>query len=246
MFKFFISMKVNPVNYSYCKYTSFKGNKISTIVEKLSMRDFHTHPDSSEFRELRKIYNNLYKKLALPENLKPRLQYKAMIAEMSFSLSKYIINVDKRLSPFKMNVRNKTGYNEAKLRHEIEHLKQFWDIVRLWGADRAAELLEVHRICEVKPGLYKKLKEIEQTLGRISPISKEGKNAQLYVDAMVNYPEVKNYYGGYSLEELIIMIQYRTNLLEKKARITEKEYKPSLSKTIKISFQEFIKLIKSN
>ena len=38
-----------------------------------------------------------------------------------------------------------------------------------------------------------KLKEIEQTLGRISPISKEGKNAQLYVDAMVNYPEVKNY-----------------------------------------------------
>ena len=97
----------------------------------------------------------------MPENLKPRLQYKAMLADMSFSLSNYMINVDKRLSPFKMNVRNKTGDNEAKLRHEIEHLKQFWDIIRLWGADSAVVLFEVHRICEVKPSLYKKMKEIE-------------------------------------------------------------------------------------
>lgn len=238
-------MKVDSVNYPYCKYVNFQGNKIDRIVEKLSMRDFYANPDSSEFRDLRKLYNNLYKKLALPENLKPRLQYKAMFANMSFSLQNYTINVEKRLSPFKMNVRNKTGRNEAFLRHEIEHLKQFWDIIRLYGADSAVKLFEDYSKCEVKPSLYKKMKEIEKTLGRISPDSIEGKNAQLYVKALIHYPELNTYYGMFSLKELKKIRQYKTNLLEKNAQLVEKEYKPSLLKTIKVSFQEFIKLIRN-
>ena len=112
-------MKIDSIRYTHYKHAHFQGNKVNTIVEKLSMRDFYAKPDPSEFKELRKLYNNLYKKLALPENLKPRLQYKAMLADMSFSLSNYMINVNKRLSPFKMNVRNKSGDNEALLRHEI-------------------------------------------------------------------------------------------------------------------------------
>ena len=238
-------MKIDSIRYTHYKHAHFQGNKVNTIVEKLSMRDFYAKPDPSEFKELRNLYNNLYKKLALPENLKPRLQYKAMLADMSFSLSNYTINVNKRLSPFKMNVRNKSGDNEAILRHEIEHIKQFWDIIKLWGADSAVELFEVHRICEVKPSLYKKMKEIEQTLGRISPNSKEGKNAQLYTNALVNYPKEENYFGGYSLKYLMFIWQYKKNLLEKNARLAEKEYKPSLFKIIKASFQEFIKLIKN-
>ena len=90
------------------------------------------------------------------------------------------------------------------------------------------------------------MKEIERTLGRITPNSEEGKNAQLYVEALINYPEVEKYYGGYSLEDLMLIRQYRKNLLEKNARLAEKEYKPSLFKQIKISFQEFIKLVKNN
>ena len=235
-------MKINLYRHSYYKHTNFRGNKINTIVEKLSLRDFYAKPDSSEFIELRKLYNDLYKKLSLPENLKPRLQYKAMLAEMSFSLQNYIINVNKRLAPFKMNVRNNTGYNKAKLRHEIEHLKQFWDIIRLYGAEGTAKLFEVSRI-NVTPSMLKKMKKIEQTLGRISPDSKEGKNAQLYVDALLNYPEIENYYGGFGLEKLILVRQYRKNLLEKNARLAEKEYEPSLIKTIKTTIQEFIKLL---
>ena len=46
--------------------------------------------------------------MALPENLKPPLRYKAMSASMSFSIRNYTINAEKRLSPFKMEVRNKT------------------------------------------------------------------------------------------------------------------------------------------
>lgn len=236
-------MKINPINYSYCKHPNFQGCKFGTIVEKLSKRDFYAKPNSSEFMELRDLYNNLYKNLCLPENLKPRLQYKAMLADMSFSFQNYIINVDKRLSPFKMNVRNKTGENEATLRHEIEHLKQFWDIIRLLGADNTAKIFKDLSICEVKPSLYKKMKEIEQTLGRIAPNSNEGRNAQFCVDALVNYPETKNYYGGFSFEELLLIRQYRKNFLEKRARLAEKEYKPSLLKIIKVSFQEFIKLM---
>ena len=68
------------------------------------------------------------------------------------------------------------------------------------------------------------MKEIERTLGRITPNSEEGKKAQLYVDALVNYPEVEKYYGGYSLGDLMLIRQYRKNLLEKNARLAEKEF----------------------
>ena len=44
----------------------------------------------------------------------------------------------------------------------------------------------------------------------------------------------------------MLIRQYKKNLLEKNARLAEKEYKPSLFKQIKISFQEFIKLVKNN
>lgn len=236
-------MKINSIKRSDYKYINFQGNKINLIVEKLSSRNFYTKPSADEFKELQNLYNNLYKELSLPTNLKPRIQYKAMFANMSFSLENYIINIQKNLSPFKMNVRNKTGSNIASLRHEIEHLKQFWEIIRLQGAYGAAKLFKRHKICEVKPSLLKKMKEIEQTLGRISPDSKEGKTAQLYIDALIKYPDLKTYYGILSLKELKNFIQYKRNFLEKNARLTENEYKPSLLKVIKITIQEFVKLI---
>lgn len=236
-------MKIAPVKNSYYEHINFQGNKINLIAEKLSMRDFHANPDSSEFRELRNLYNNLYKNLSLPEDLKPRIQYKAMLADMSFSLQNYVININKHLSPFKMNIRNKTGKNEAALRHELEHLKQFWDIIRLFGADKATELFETQGICEVKPSLSKKMRKIEQTLGRISPNSAEGEKAQLYYDALLKYPSFENYYGEFGSKELMMIMKYKKNPLEKNARLAETAYKPSLLKTIKTSFQEFIKLI---
>ena len=124
LFFFILDMRIESIKSAQYNQSNFQGNKAKMIVEKLSMRNFYAKPDSSEFVALRNIYNNLWKKLDLPENLKPRLQYKAMFANMSFSIENYMINVEKRLSPFKMNVRNKTGQNEATLRHEIEHVRQ--------------------------------------------------------------------------------------------------------------------------
>lgn len=87
------------------------------------------------------------------------------------------------------------------------------------------------------------MKEIEKTLGRIHPDSEEGKRAQLYIEALDKYPDLGTYYGILSLKELVKGLQYRTNILEKNARQAAKEYEPSLLKSIKVSFKEFISLM---
>ena len=197
-------MKISATQYTQNNRINFQGNKISKLVKNLSMRDCYEKPSYSEFIALRKIYNDLWNKLLLPQNLKPRIQYKAMFANMSFCLEDYIINVEKRLAPFKMNIRNKSGYNKASLRHEIEHVKQFWDIIRLLGAENARKkFVNLGWLnYNTKPSIIKKMKEVEKTLGRISPDSIEGKNAQLYIDALEKYPNVNTYYGILSIKKL--------------------------------------------
>ena len=226
--------------YFYAKY------RYSNLVDKLSSRDIYSDTKSEEFVELRNIYNNLWKQLGLHENLKPRIQYKAMLSNMAFSIQDYKIYVEKRLSPFKMNLRNKSGKNESILRHEIEHVKQIWDIVRLVGADNMTEELNTNMKwlnIEVSPSLLKKFKEIEKFLGKISPLSTEGIKAQQYLEALRNYPDTSQYYG-ISIKELLEYLEYKNNLLEKEARNEAAKYKPKWTKTLKIAIKEFIKLLK--
>lgn len=239
-------MRIESVKYPYYKPTNFQGKKIDILTEKMSIRNHWNKPESLEFRALRNIYNNLWEKLSLPKNLKPRLQYKSMLVEMGFSPEHYTIFVQKSLAPFTMDVRNKSGKNQAILRHEIEHVIQFWDVIRLLGAENTAkEFSERNKGInfKIKPSLLKKMKEIEQTLGRISPESEDCKNAQLYLNAMRNYPEMNRYYGLLSIEEIKDFINYRNNILEKNARIAAKKYEPSVLKKIKVSIEEFLKLL---
>jgi len=186
----------------------------------------------------------LWKNLSLPEDLKPRLQYKAMLSQMGFSVEDYTIYVNKRLAPFKMDVRNKTGKNKANLRHEIEHVKQTWDVIRLLGADKFAEIVKAKKIpviSEIKPNIFKKIKKIEQTFGRITPDSNEGKIASSYLDAMCKYTDVNVITDP--VTEVVNHIKYKNNLLEKGANLAAKEYEPSFLKNIKVTFKEFTKLL---
>lgn len=241
-------MKINhTIKFGFNYNTHFYGkHTYANLVEKLSTRDIYSDTKAEEFVELRNIYNNLWKELGLPENLKPRIQYKAMLSNMAFSIQDYKIYVEKRLSPFKMNLRNKSGKNKSILRHEIEHVKQIWDIVRLVGADNMAEELGTNLKwlnIEVSPSLLKNFQEIEKTLGKILPSSKEYVKAQQYLKALRNYPDTSQYYG-ISIKELREHIKYKNNLLEKEARNEAANYKPKWTKTFKIVIKEFIKLIK--
>ena len=75
----------------------------------------------------------MWKELKLPENLKPKLlfQENAAFKNMWFSLKDYAIYVNTK-KDFLLDLRidNKTNKNKQNLRHEIEHVKQFWEIVR--------------------------------------------------------------------------------------------------------------------
>lgn len=236
-------MKINVIEQICYNSCCFGGkNKYSNMVEKLSPRDIYSDIKPEEFVELRNIYNNLWKNLDLPENLKPRLQFKAMLSNMAFSISDYTIYIEKRLSPFKMNYRNKTGKNESILRHEIEHVRQIWDIIRFVGANNMAEEFKNQNGFNIKPSLLKKMHEIENTLGRITPNSAEYNKAQQYLNAFKNYPDTSKYYG-ISIKELIEHFRYKNNLLEKQARKEANKYKPTLTKTVKVAIKEFFKLL---
>ena len=220
---------------------SFQQNKLAKVASQLSMRNFYSNPDSKEFKELRVIYNKLWKNLDLPQDLKPRLQYQAMLSDMGFSPSTYTIYVNKHLSPFKMNLRNKTGKNEANLRHEIEHVKQIWDVVRLLGIEDSVKLFQNSTMTiKITPCFLKKMKEILSTLEPISSQSEGGIKAQLYVDAIRNYSNPNKILDP--IEETAAYFRYRNNLLEKKAREAAKNYQPSIINTIKTMVKEFFNL----
>ena len=158
---------------------------------------------------------------------------------MAFSIENYMIYIEKRFTPFKMNLRNKTGKNESILRHEIEHVKQIWYVIRLVGADNIAEKLNI----EVSPALLKKMREIENTLGKISPDTKEYFKAQQYLRALKNYPDT-NEYRSVSLIEIIEHLKYKNNLLEKEAEKEAAKYQPKFAKTLSTAAKEFFKLLR--
>lgn len=243
---FISTVKIDNIKQNSYIPIKFSGNKFSRVVQNLSACDYYRDTDTKEFRELRIIYNNLWDKMGLPQNLKPKLQYKAMFAEMSFSPKEYVIKVEKRVSPFKMRVMNKSGKNEALLRHEIEHVMQIWNIIRLLGADKTVKEFNKNikgLSCKNNPAFFKKIHEIEQTLGRISPASEEGNIAKCYLVALKNYPDLNSYCGPLSFRELKKVYKYYTNILEVNARKVSKNYEPGLLKTIKIMFSEFYTLL---
>ena len=240
-------MKIQSTKYSYSNYSNsvnFRGHKFTRFVAAMSSRYSAEKLNKRELKILQDTYNNLWKKLSLPENLKPELQTKRMLSMMGFSVEDYAIYVDTSLSPFKMNVRNKTGYNKSLLRHEIEHVRQIWEIIKLVGANNFAKEINnknINLISKIKPESLKKIREVEQTFGRILPNSEEGKIAQSYLKALREYPDVDRAMDP--VIETIYHIKYINNALEKGANLVAKEYKPSFLKKIKITIREFINLL---
>ena len=234
-------MKVESIKTSYYNSTNFTGNRISKISQKISVKDFAFNSEPEEFKALRKIYDDFWKKLSIFKNLKPNLEYNKMKADMAFSFQDYTIYVNKNISPFRMNIRNKSGKNTAMLRHEIEHLFQRWMIIRLLGAEEYCDIWNYPN-SEVKMKSLKKAKEIEKTLGRVSADSPEGIVAKLFLEACVNYPELKFSSNIFDIKEIIQYHKYKNNFIELCADEAAKSFEPSLLKKIKVAIEEFIKL----
>ena len=234
---------VNNLSSNLTYHSSFTG-KVSpqALVDKFMLRNPESATGVSEFRELKNIYNELWKKLSLPEQLKPRIQLKAMLSTMAFSTDDYMIYVQKSFKPFVMNIRNKTGINESVLRHEIEHVMQFWKIISLIGAENLKnEIIENPRHLDINmtPALFKKMKDIEKTFGRISPDSPEYKEAQKIYEGFKSYPNMSTFLGIFGFKDFKTMLQYQKNILEIQAREKEEIYKPSIGTIIKTNIKEF-------
>lgn len=238
-------------NNIYTNNLYFSGKtKPTSITNTFKRRNINSDNRIHEFITLRNVYNNLWAKLNLPENLKPRLQMKSMLfAVMCFSMDDYTIYINNRFKPFNMRVKNKTGQNESLLRHEIEHVTQFWDIVRLVGAKNVENEFQTNiksLSLKITPSLLKKMKEIEQTFGKIQPNTKESKRAKEHLEGLRNYPNFDNCYNFFNFKSLKNLFLYNRNILERKANAEAKLYKPSFFKTCKINIQEFFAIFKSS
>lgn len=226
---------INVYKFNSQNNVNFAGKKFYTSAfkefKKLKLSDA---PSNKEFDECRDIYDNLWKELNLPENLKPELQFKALLSIMEFSPRSYSIEAEKRISPFKMRVKNKSGENKANLRHEIEHVIQVWDIVRAFGINK---LLKKDKIT---PSLRDKYEEIIQTLGKIPKNSEDYLKAKKYLDSYKQSPNFALWEGLF--KHYLKMYEYYTNTLEKCARKAAKKYQPSFFKSLKVKLIEFCKL----
>ena len=194
-----------------------------------------------ERKEIKKTYNELWEELKLPRNLKPPLQFRAMLSEMGFSINEYMIFVNKNKSPLKMRIQNKSGLSKFLLAHEIEHVKQIWEIIRLLGAENFIKEFNTDND-DFKN--VKKYKLIEKTLGKISPNTPEGKEALSYWEALKKYTNVEKAYKLFSIQEFIDFFKYKNNNLEKNACNASKKYKPDKTRFFKTALNEYLKLLK--
>lgn len=184
--------------------------------------------------QLKKTYDALWKELELPANLKPQLQYRSIFCEMLFDFNDYAIVVNKNISEKEMKCRNKSGENKALLRHEIEHVKQMWEIIRLKGAKKTAEIFVID-----SNRFAKKSRKVEKTLGKLNPNTQQGQIAKKYYNALIDYTDCNKNYSFISIQEIIDLYKYSKNILEKNARKEAKKYEPQST------FVKFINYIKN-
>lgn len=247
-------MKVQSINkqniYSNCQTLTFKANPIMSMKcafkrTSAPKRYFKISP----FLEARQIFDNLWKELLLPEQLKPPVCFgnfrKSYI--MGLDITNLCINVNCNKTSFGMHLRNKTGATKASFRHEIEHLQQVWLVTRYLGTENIAKKYKEET--GEAPSAYKitYMKNVERTFGKIEPNSGEEILAKIYVDAIENYPEISekatfNITG--IIKDIIAGIKYYFNPLEQHARIAEKEYQPGILKLCAETIKEAYKIIK--
>lgn len=220
-------INLNPIRNEQSNNLTFNGRKMYKIYPS-------KHQD--EFVQIRKTYNQLWEELGLPTKLKPILQFRSIYSEMSFNLTKYAIIVNKNTPKRTLKVRNITGENKATLRHEIEHVLQIWDIIRLKGTQKIAEDLKIS-----SNRFIRKARKVEKILGKHTPKSPQVENAKKYYNAIMNYTSCNKTYPRISIKEYTDYYKYYNNDLEKGARRAAKKYTPNIFTVIKETIKEYLR-----
>lgn len=195
----------------------------------------------SDIKELKKKseLSNLYKLICDNINMD-----KGIIPELDFeeydrtTLAIY----DCRRGKIYFNINNLENLNKKKtiwaIRHELEHAKQFQNIMRKLGLKRFTNLILIKNenwqefddclLDDINAEYYKK---VERKLGKIPPESAENIIVQKYIDAFKCYPNANAIIQRPDISpfkkillSLKCFIQYKTNLLEKDANKAAKKF----------------------
>lgn len=217
----------------------FCANPIKTA--KAAINRVKNFGDSqSPFDNAFKIYDDLWEELALPKELKLDTKLRDYDeVPMAFEIGNTCIGINKNISNFKMYLMNRLGITKALFRHEIEHVNEWWLIIRQHKTENFVKKCSENNI-EIVGDINRfteYFKKVENILGGIKP--EEKVTAEKYTNAAFNYILIPNNPNPSETFNMIIMlIKRRNNILERDANKAQKEYMPTKIEFIKAILKE--------
>lgn len=174
------------------------------------------------------IYDKICSVINLNQQLKPKLEFlsKGMnIAAFANTTAKIYIDD---------SILKLIDYEDAVfiIRHELEHVKQFHNIMRMLGIKDFSKLITKNGASADELGIegidivnVKYYQKVEQILGKIDKNSREGFITQKYIDAFNQYPDLMGLMNrkdiGWIKKHILFikeyLLHYRFNLLEREA-----------------------------
>lgn len=185
---------------------------------------------------IKNMYKDICNKINLQEQITPKLKFESLGAHAAGGFS----NIDGKIY-FDDNFLKQLEDSDIVfvIRHELEHVKQFHEILRLLGLKKFVKLMvskdencpeeKIVNSEKVNINYYKK---VEQMLGKIDPNSPEGILAQKYIDAYKKYPDLMKLWQRTDIckvKKILIFIKelicnYKFNFLETSANKAAKNF----------------------
>lgn len=182
-----------------------------------------------------KVYNKICDKMDLDEQIRPVLDFETTsmnAAGFNNKTAKIFFNEE-----LVKDLDDKDTF--FILRHELEHVKQMQNIMRMLGLEKFVNLInppeenslqkELQNFNKVNTDYYKK---VEQVLGKIDENSPEGILTQKYIDAYKKYPDLNKLLHRTDIckvKKFLLFVKeyilhYKFNFLEKDANKAAKKF----------------------
>lgn len=195
-----------------------------------------------------KLYNQIWKDTGLPKELMPKAVFKELSSAkivFGYSFPKGYIAIPK--AEERLQHVTFIGKDKFLIAHECRHVRQAFNIARLYGSDKLKEILlnKSHSGNErayIEKNFNKKFYDkVIKKMGKLDPNSLEGKEAARFAEALSKYKGPFKIAGKYKKSSLIGKLklyakykktfwEYNHNLLETDANNAAKRFKPSAVK----------------
>ena len=175
--------------------SSGKIKKTVSVSAPLKSLSESGYIDNLKFKaHIKSVYEDICNKIDLNEQIRPNLEFDTMGAGAAGGFD----NLEGKIyfdDKFLKQLSDKTIV--FAIRHELQHVKQFHNMVRMLGIEKFEKLMACkdENCTENKSLNFEKInveyyRKVEQVLGKINKDSPDGMLTQKYIDAYKKYPDL--------------------------------------------------------